>query len=58
MGKNVRVGRELDRLLRDEGFEQVTSRSYDLPIGEWRQGIRFLPVLLASWLKLAQKCDH
>jgi len=58
MGKNVRVGRELDRLLRDEGFEQVTSRSYDLPIGEWRQGIRFLPVLLASWLKLVQKCDR
>ena len=38
MGKNVRIGRELQRLLATEGFTNVTARSIDLPIGDWNSG--------------------
>ena len=39
MGKNPRIGRELDRLLREEGFENVRYLVLDLPIGDWKEGI-------------------
>lgn len=36
MGKNVRIGRDLERMLSREGFDQVQGRVYNLPIGTLR----------------------
>ena len=38
MRKNPRIGRDLQRLLTAEGFNNITARSLDLPIGSWRSG--------------------
>lgn len=35
MGKNVRVGRELKRMLEDEGFSPIRDSVYSVPIGTW-----------------------
>lgn len=37
LGKNVRVGRELERMLTREGFDMVHGRVFDLPIGRWKR---------------------
>lgn len=37
MGKNVRVGRELEPMLAREGFEQIRSQVYNLPVGTWHR---------------------
>ena len=37
MGKNARIARDLERLLTAEGFEHITTRSYDLSIGDWNE---------------------
>lgn len=34
-GKNVRIARELERLLAREGFDNIRATPYDLPVGTW-----------------------
>lgn len=46
MGKNPRIGRELSQHLTDAGFENVRNHILDLPIGDWKPGMRHIPIHL------------
>ena len=35
IGKNVRIGRDLERMLVREGFDPVRGNAYNVPIGAW-----------------------
>jgi hypothetical protein len=43
MGKQPRVGRDLEAMLRREGFDPVQGRTYNIPIGKWSSYCMFLP---------------
>lgn len=51
MGKNVRIPRELERLLADEGFLPVRCQTYDLPVGTWHRSSSFRMV---TWIPLTR----
>lgn len=38
MGKDPRIGQRLARLMRDKGFENVTTHAHRLQIGRWNEG--------------------
>lgn len=39
LGKNVRIGRELVRMLDEEGFAPVRGNTYNVPIGTWGSSV-------------------
>ena len=47
LGKNVRIGRELEQRMRGEQrFRQVRAQAIDVPVGEWNPGAFIPPFLL------------
>lgn len=42
MGKDPRIGRQLQRLLIDAGFEHITNMVHRLPMGAWLEGVYML----------------
>ena len=57
MGRNVRIGRDLERMLAHEGFERVGSRSYNIPIGTWDRSTWYDASLVNS-LRTDQRSDR
>lgn len=43
LGRNIRIGRELERMLTQEGFNPVHGCVFDLPLGRWKRSIMPLP---------------